>query len=270
MSVDISLLTEIDRWLETIEKTHGGDLGMDNLKSTDYWRDLSKNASYALPSLLGESLKWVFTMREELVKLEVEPSTLITTQKQVIDLQAELLQCKNDQLQALHATVRTSVEDTVKAEFQTYSNGVQKKIPQQAISQEIVLEGDRSRSLIVFNLPEEEEDQDQLCSKVGEVLQELGENPEIEASRLGTPDDIKARPIRVKLSNSVAVGQILSKAMRLRTSEKYKSVFIRHDRSPEERALHRLLLLVEQLKKRSHKSPAVRQREAEEDAGEQQ
>jgi hypothetical protein len=404
------MLTEIDRWLKTTEKSHGGDLGMENLKCTDYWRDLNKTDPYVLPSLLDESLKWILRMREELGKLEelhnlklafvtglnspeifrelartgsddqsfeevydaaveleglytlgprgavperypkmresveyteesifqiqegrqqpnsrkmtcgtcnspdhtfatcpdtrcfacggyghlsrhcstnkgrshvrpsnvnnggprrnngyVEPSTLIATQKQVIDLQAELLQCKNDRLQAVQATVKTPVEDTVEAEFQTYSNGVQKNLSHQAISQEIVQEKDRSRSFMVFNLPEEEEDQDQLCSKVGEMLQELGENLKIEASRRGTPDDIKARPIKVILSSSVAVNRILSKAMRLRTSEKYKLVFIRHDRSRKERALHRLLA-GELKKRRDEESPAVRECETEEDA----
>ena len=116
-------MAEIDQWLKLTEKGHGRGLGMDNLKSIDYWRDLiSKTASYALPILLSGLLKYVLRMREELVKLQAEPATLIASQKQVIHLQAELLQCKNDQLHSLQATVRTSVEDTVKAEFQSYSN----------------------------------------------------------------------------------------------------------------------------------------------------
>jgi len=248
----------------------GPGLGMDNLESSDHWKNLSKSASYVLPTLLGSSLRHIRRLRDELVRLQADPP-LVATQKQVIDLQAELLQskneqlqCKNDQLQSLQATVRTSVEDTVKAEFQTYSNVVQNNTPQQAIPQQIVKnivktvvqEEDRSRSFMVFNLPEEEEDQEQLCSKVGEVLQELGEKPKIEASRLGKPDKSKARPIKVSLSSSVAVNQILVKARRLRTSERHKSVFICHDRSLEERVQHRLL--VTELKKRREDNPKTK------------
>jgi hypothetical protein len=249
------------------ESGNGGGLGMDNLKNINHWTSLSKTASHALPRMLTSCFKYMLSMREELVKLQAEPYDLVASQQQVIALQAELLQCKNDQLQSLQATVRTSVEDTVKAEFQTYSNvAAQKNVPQQAIPHEIVKnivksvvqEEDRSRSFMVFNLPEaeEDEDQDQLCSKVGEVLQELGEKPKIEASRLGKPDKTKARPIKVSLSSSVAVNQILAKARSLRTSARHKAVFICHDRSPEERAQHRLL--VEELKKRREDNPRTK------------
>jgi hypothetical protein len=267
MPVDMCLLAEVDRWLKLTESGNGGGLGMDNLKNINHWTSLSKTASHALPRMLTSCFKYMLSMREELVKLQAEPYDLVASQQQVIALQAELLQCKNDQLQSLQATVRTSVEDTVKAEFQTYSNvAAQKNVPQQAIPHEIVKnivksvvqEEDRSRSFMVFNLPEaeEDEDQDQLCSKVGEVLQELGEKPKIEASRLGKPDKTKARPIKVSLSSSVAVNQILAKARSLRTSARHKAVFICHDRSPEERAQHRLL--VEELKKRREDNPRTK------------
>ena len=92
----------------------------------------------------------------------------------------------------------------MKAELKSYSRAVQENLPQPVIAQEIVKtivqavvqEEDRSRSFMVFNLPDEEEEQ--LCSKVEEVLQELGEKPVIEAIRLGTrsKDTATARPIK--------------------------------------------------------------------------
>ena len=255
------MLAEVNKWLHAMDKNHGRGEGLDKLKEQAHWRDLNKTAQYAVPSLLANSFKFLLNMRDQLVKLHEEPD-LIASQRQVIDLQAELLQCKNDQLQSLQTTVKTSVEDTVKAEFQSYSKVVQENLPQPAISQEtvktiiktVVQEEDRSRSFMVFNLPEEEEEQ--LSSKVGEVLQELGEKPRIEVSRLGTPckDTDKVRPVRVDLSSSVAVNQILAKARRLRTSTKHKSVFICQDRSPADRAQHRLL--VEELKKKRSDDPS--------------
>jgi len=53
--------------------------------------------------------------------------------------------------------------------------------------------------------------------------------------------------VKVTLSTSVAVSQILAKARKLRTSPKRSSVYISQDRSPAEREQHRLL--VAELKK---------------------
>ncbi len=44
---------------------------------------------------------------------------LIESQRQVIALQSELLACKNEQLQSLQSSVQTSVQETMKAEFDT-------------------------------------------------------------------------------------------------------------------------------------------------------
>ena len=261
MPVDVSVLTKVNEWLEAMEKNHSRGEGLEGMKKQDHWRDLSKTASYAIPSMLAKSFMFIFSMRDQLVKMHEDPD-LIASQRQVIDLQAELIQCKNDQLQSLQAAVKNSVEDTVKAEFKSYSRAVQENLPQPTIAPEIVKsivqtvvqEKDRSRSFIVFNLPDEEEEQ--LCSKVEEVLQELGEKPVIEACRLGTrrKDTATARPVKVILSSSVAVNQILAKAKRLRTSPRHKSVFICQDRSPADRAQHRLL--VEELKNKRSADPS--------------
>jgi len=106
---------------------------------------------------------------------------------------------------------------------------------------------DRSRSFMVFNLAEEESEQ--INSKVEEILLELEEKPKVEACRLGKrdPENTKVRPVKVTLSTSVAVGQILAKARTLRSSPKHSSVYISQDRTPAEREQHKLL--VAELKK---------------------
>ena len=50
---------------------------------------------------------------------------LMETQQKVISLQSELLANKNDQLNALKIAVKSSVEDSVKSEFRSYSSVVQ-------------------------------------------------------------------------------------------------------------------------------------------------
>ena len=90
---------------------------------------------------------------------------------------------------------------------------------------------------------------------------ELGEKPKIEASRIGLnkPKDKKQvadRPVKVTLTSSTIVQQILTRARHLRSSELFGKVFISPDRSPEERAEQQKLVL--ELKKRSNDQPDKR------------
>jgi hypothetical protein len=176
---------------------------------------------------------------------------LIKSQKQIIDLQAELLACKNEQLQSLQSSVKTTVEESVKAEFNTYSSKLQSPAPSIAADtvrsfvKTVVEEEDRSRSLMVFGLPEFKKEN--LSDKISAVFQDIGEKPRFEASRLGTPssgdDGKKDRPVKVTMSSSIIVNQILSKSRKLVKSDDHKSVFICPDRSPEQRTRHRELVL---------------------------
>ena len=124
MPVNAALLFKATDWLNKIEAGFGRQLGKENLKKQEFWRELSKTQSYAVPSLLANSFTYVIDMLENLTMLHENPD-LIVSQKQVIDLQAELLKCKEDQLHSLQKTVKTSVEDSVKAEIKSYSEMVQ-------------------------------------------------------------------------------------------------------------------------------------------------
>ena len=107
----------------------------------------------------------------------------------------------------------------------------------------VVAKEDRSRNLMIFGL--EEVADEQINEKVGQVLLELGEKPQLEACRLGkkcSSGEQKARPVKVSVSNSLIVKQILQKTRNLRSSDSFKSVFIRADRSAAERSKHRDLI----------------------------
>ena len=189
---------------------------------------------------------------------------LISSQQRAIKLQEELLLSKDEQLQSLQTTVKTSVENTVKAEFVSYSAQVQKSKPQtiapeivKTLVKTVVEEEDRSRSLMVFGLAEESDAQ--LCNQISEVFDEIGEKPRIEASRLGKLGSCKpgkVRPVKVILSNSATVNTILLKAKSLNQTERHSSVFICPDRSPAQRATHRLLVL--ELKEKDKSEPTMR------------
>ena len=123
----------------------------------------------------------------------------------------------------------------------------------------VVEEEDRSRSFMVFGLSEETgEGEDQLVSKVGEVLQDIGEKPRVEVIRLGTPSSTSSstRPVKVTVSSSVVVNQILAKAKQLRQSSKHSRVFISPDRSPVQRVEHRAL--IQALKDKRESDPSKR------------
>ena len=181
---------------------------------------------------------------------EALKSKLIDSHEKVIDLQAELLSSRSEQLDTLQTTVKTSVEDTVKAEFVSYSAVVQKNNacslePESlnSVVKQVVEDTDRSRSLMVFGLPEE--DDEKICERISSVFEAIGEKPRFEACRLGkqkSSDQDKVRPVKVTFSSATTVYQILKNAKNLKTSDSFQSVFISPDRSPDQRAKHRELV----------------------------
>ena len=62
---------------------------------------------------------------------------------------------------------------------------------------------------MVFGLAEDSGDEEQLNSKVCAVFEQLGVKPRVEASRLGVKGRRSPRPIKVTLSSSTVVHQIL-------------------------------------------------------------
>ena len=98
---------------------------------------------------------------------------------------------------------------------------------------------------MVFGLSEESgEGEQQLSATVKDLFEEIGEKPRIDAMRIGKPSNESARmrPVKVTVSSSIVVQQILAKAKHLAQSPKYSKVFISPDRSPIQRVEHRLLV----------------------------
>ena len=95
----------------------------------------------------------------------------------------------------------------------------------------VVAEEDRSRNLLVFGLPDDEEEQ--LEERISEVLETVGQEPKLkmEAQRLSKKKtSTSTRPVKVRLSSSFIVHQILDNlARKLRLSAKFKTVFLSPD-----------------------------------------
>ena len=171
----------------------------------------------------------------------------------VIKLQSELLERKEEQLASLQTAVRTSVQD-VKTEIRTYSDALNKPTSAAAIStgafkkvvKEVMAEEDRSKNLMVFGLAEEVgEKLDGPDGKICAMFQELNEKPRCSAVRVGkapTTSPSSCRPVKVTLTSSTAVRQLLMKAKLLKEIERLKAVYLGPDRSPADRASQRQLI----------------------------
>ena len=186
--------------------------------------------------------------------LNTTKSELISSQKSVIDLQEKLLENKGENLQSVQKAVSTSVSETVKAELKTYSSVVQgSSAPSfstetlRNVVKSAVQEEDRSKNVMVFELGEEKDEN--LASRVGEVYECLGTKPVMELCRVGKSGNTASpRPVKICLSSSSTTAQVFVLARKLRNSDKFRTVFIRPDRTPDERAAHKLL--VEELKRK--------------------
>ena len=123
---------------------------------------------------------------------------MFESQQTIIKLQSELIECKNEQLESFKTVVTSSVGETVKSEFKTYSSALQANLVQskQPVNTEelkkavqaVVQEEDRSKNLMIFNLPEQENEEIGLA--VAGVFEALGEKPRAEACRLGKKSPI--------------------------------------------------------------------------------
>ncbi len=242
--VDISLCDEISQWIDDIMP----EISIDRIEQLSPAL-CAKPRKDTIGGWLSNSLsclnKVVNLYRK--LKVDTEPlkTELIKSQQQVITLQGELLASKNDQIQSLQSSVKTSVEETVKAEFITYSAKLQTPPPSIAADtvktfvKTVVEEEDRSRSLMLFGLPDSLNEQ--LTDKVNEVFQEIGEKPRFEASRLGfsssSGSSKKVRPVKVTFSSSTIATQILSRSRNLKKSVKYQSVFPTLLRAPDSEGL---------------------------------
>ena len=88
-----------------------------------------------------------------------------------------------------------------------------------------------------------ETDDEKLSDKVDELFEQIEVKPRYEAVRIERRSAYKTRPIKISVTNSNNVHEILLKSKNLRRSQNHKTVYISPDRSPEEQARQHLLVL---------------------------
>ena len=249
--------------LATVLKCSKSELQIANkYKKQNVTKDMLASFLATACKLLDDQARMIDNFRE---LRSLEQPEIISSQRSVIKLQAELLQCKEDQLKSLKTTVQTTVHETVQEEIRSYSAAV-KKIPSPVMSngnlkkavKDAIVDDDRSKNIIVFGL--DEEDGECLQERITDVLQELGEKPRADATRFGRMDKDREgkfmpRPVKVTVANSTSARQILLKSKNLRMVQRFKSVYLSPDRSSEERATQKKL--VSELKKLIKEQPGL-------------
>ena len=198
------------------------------------------------------------------VHVNAYKSDMIRLQEQVITLQGKLLSAqrelidttesgdkfKTDIVNSVQEEVKSfkqSFSDVVKSGSMNNSTGPISENTIKSVAKQIVVEEELSRNVIVFGLCEVESED--ICAKVTEVFESLGEKPRVEASRLGKKSGSATRPVKVTLSSSTIVQQILKKSSKLSRTDKFKTVYLAPDRTVEERAQHKELVV--ELKRRT-------------------
>ena len=180
---------------------------------------------------------------ERLDKINAE---LFEEKKTVIDLQAKLIEKRDEELSSLKAAVKDevkSVQGVVETEMKSYSSALTKTCAAALAPQKIRAavktvsdKEDRGRNVIIYGLDDPDEPDQSLEAEVQKVLSEIDEKPVIrECCRVGSKKPSSKRPVKFTFSSCDMVNQILRKAKSLRTKEGYSTIYISPDRTVDER-----------------------------------
>ncbi|KAL5263941.1 hypothetical protein ACHWQZ_G005133 [Mnemiopsis leidyi] len=153
---------------------------------------------------------------------------MIELQDQVISLQERLLSAKEGLSKAkevseqfkseivksfqkgVSSAVKKSFSDVVKSSGINNSAATISTESIKSVAKQIVLEEELGKNIMIFGLCEE--DNENICTKVSEVLESLGEKPRVMACRIGKKLPSEIRPVKVSFSGSSIVQQILKKS----------------------------------------------------------
>ncbi len=86
---------------------------------------------------------------------------------------------------------------------------------------DVVSEEDRSKNMVIFGLVDE--NGEEITEKVSQLFQILGEKPNLEAHRIGLKSKKNPRPVKVSVSDSNIVLQILRITKNFQDSDQYIS-----------------------------------------------
>jgi hypothetical protein len=172
----------------------------------------------------------------------------------VLDTQTQLIEGQKQEI--------STVKEVVQVEMKTWADVVKKNSYQDKQSTKksvkdaikaVNEEEERSKNLIIYGVKEEEEEEhveglDIKIDPLPGLITLISEQTECSDSyvrniyRIGNKTLGKVRPIKVELESSTDVANFLSNAHKLKTTDKYKSVYLAPDRTLEQRVAHNKLV----------------------------
>jgi hypothetical protein len=181
--------------------------------------------------------------------IDVLKTTQIKNQQSIMDLQ-------QSKLSSVHETMKHEVEHEVKSWADIVQKNCNldrgKRLTAKSVKEAVksaVDEEVRSKNFIIYGLEEksegEYEDLTIEAAKIFEKAEQQEPFPEaLDAYRLGVKSPGKIRPVKVTMRYSDEVKHLLNSANKLRKDDGvYKNVYLSPDRSKEERAVHKKLVL---------------------------
>jgi len=252
MDFSVTVLHDLEDRIEglsdNLEKTLKcgklGNITRNMLTSKSLTKDNLADITLNMLSVISESRK---ILRLAAAKFDDQKSELVENQKRLLQIQDELIECKNSEIDV--------VKDTVKTEIKSFSEIVKQKSDQpfapsklkEAIKS-VAVEEERSKNVLFFGIPESKAtqgtNQNQADrSKLGGLLYQWGMKAEIvDSCRLGVEERGKTRPIKAKFSCADTTRRLLSSAKDLRNTTDYKKCYIAPDRTKEERDARKKLV----------------------------
>ena len=193
-------------------------------------------------------------------ELLAEEKKVIEHQSTVIELQAKVIEKRDEELSFLKTYIQRevkSVQGVVQTEMKSYSSALSKTCAAalapkkiRAAVKTVSNKEDRTRIIIIYGL--EKCIEEILEDEVGKVLATIEEKPVItDCCRVGIKKPDRKRPIKFTLRSSDMANQILSKAKLLRTKEGYSNIYISPDRTVDERRAFKKLWEELQLKRKT-------------------
>ena len=187
------------------------------------------------------------TFKEEIDKHRV---SRIELQEKLIEAQNTLIEVQGRKLSSVSESVQKHLQGYSKVLVQNCSAAITPSRLQAALKKATVPHPsttaeeatlDRKLNLVIFGLPETTARATE--HEVQDIFGELNEKPVISSTkRIGEKTDNRPRPVIVTLERRETLLQLLRKAKQLRDSEKFSSVFLSPDLTPEEQRERKTLV----------------------------
>ena len=186
---------------------------------------------------LEEVQKELSTFKEEVDKHRV---ARIALQGKLIEAQNSLIEVQKGENNSMSESVQKQLHDYSKVLVQNCSAAIAPSRLKEAWKKATVSSPpterttpDRKLNLVIFGLPETTARATD--HEVQDIFAELNEKPVVTSTkRVGLRTDDRARPVIVTLERRESLLQLLRKAKQLQSSEKFSSVFLSPDLSPDE------------------------------------